>query len=250
MNTMDQSIKEYCKILSLPVVAYQYQHEAEEAVKAKISYQEYLYKVLQQQIIVRIDNSVNTKIKKARFPFIATLEGYDFAYQPKVDEKLIRELATLSFLSHAKNIIFIGPPGVGKTHLAVAIGMKAVKARKRVLMYAAEDLINELTAYEVSNQLPAFLDTLSRIDLLIIDELGYLNLSKQSAALFFKLISKRYEKTSTIITSNKAFEEWGDIFADDVVAAAILDRLLHHCYPFFIQGKSYRLKEMMGKKKE
>jgi DNA replication protein DnaC len=102
----------------------------------------------------------------------------------------------------------------------------------------------------VSSTLPSFLDTTSRIDLLIINELGYLALSRQSAALFFKLISKRYEKTSIIITSNKPFEEWGEIFADDVVAAAILDRLLHHCYPFFIQGKSYRLKEMMGKKKE
>lgn len=250
MNTLDQSIRDYCKILSLPVVALQYQREAEEAAKAKISYQEYLYKVLQGQLIVRVDNSVNTKIKKARFPFIATLEEYDFTYQPKIDEKLIRELATLHFLPQAKNIIFIGPPGVGKTHLAVAIGMKAAQARKRVLMYSAEDLVNDLMAHEISNRLPAFLDTMSRIDLLIIDELGYLALSKQSAALFFKLISKRYEKTSTIITSNKPFEEWGEIFADDVVAAAILDRLLHHCYPFLIQGKSYRLKEMMGRKKD
>lgn len=249
MNTLDESIRDYCKILSLPVVADKYQSEAEEAAKAKTSYQEYLYKILQRQIIIRVDNSVNTKIKKARFPFIATLEEYDFTYQPNIDEKLIRELAMLHFTSQAKNIIFIGPPGVGKTHLAVAIGIKAAQARKRVIMYAAEDLVNELTAHEVSGRLPLFLDTMSRIDLLIIDELGYLALSKQSAALFFKLISKRYEKTSTIITSNKPFEEWGEIFADDVVAAAILDRLLHHCYPFFIQGKSYRLKEMMGKKK-
>jgi len=250
MNTLDQSIKDYCRMLSLPVVAAHYQKEAEEAAKAKISYQEYLYKVLQQQVIVRVDNSVNTKIKKARFPFIATLEGYDFAYQPNIDERLIRELATLHFLAQAKNIIFIGPPGVGKTHLAVAIGMKAVQARKRVSMYSAEDLVHELMVHDVSHRLSSFLDTISRIDLLIIDELGYLALSKESAALFFKLISKRYEKTSTIITSNKPFEEWGEIFGDEVVAAAILDRLLHHCYPFFIQGKSYRLKEMMGTKKE
>ena len=245
--SMDESIREYCKILSLPVVVSCYQSEAEAAVKAKLSYQEYLYKVLQQQIVVRVDNSVNTKIKKARFPFLKTLEEYDFTYQPKIDEKLIRELATLHFLSEAKNIVFVGPPGVGKTHLAVGFGLKAARARKRVLFYTAEDLINELVSAEVSRRLPALLDTLSRLDLLIIDELGYLSVSQQSAALFFKLISKRYEKTSTILTSNRPFEEWGEVFNDDVVAAAILDRILHHCHPFLVQGKSYRLKEIMGK---
>src|SRR5512139_3402827 len=127
--SLDQSVKEYCKILSLPVVAGCYQREAEAAAKAKTTFQEYLYRVLQQQVVVRVDNSVNTKIKKANFPFIKTLEEYDFTYQPKVDEKLIRELATLNFLSQAKNLVFIGPPGVGKTHLAVAFGVIAARAR-------------------------------------------------------------------------------------------------------------------------
>jgi DNA replication protein DnaC len=248
--SLDQSVKEYCKILSLPVVAGCYQKEAEAAAKAKTTFQEYLYRVLQQQVVVRVDNSVNTKIKKANFPFIKTLEQYDFTYQPKVDEKLIRELATLNFLSQAKNLVFIGPPGVGKTHLAVAFGVISARARKRVKFSTAEALINELVLAEVSNTLSLLLETLSRIDLLIIDELGYLTFSKQSAALFFKLISKRYEKASTIITSNKPFEEWGEVFNDDVVAAAILDRILHHCHPFLIQGKSYRLKEIMGNKKD
>lgn len=248
--SLDQSIREYCKVLSLPVVASCYEREAELAAKAKSSYQGYLYRVLQQQVVVRVDNSINTKLKKANFPFIKTLEQYDFSYQPQVDERLIRELGSLNFLSQAKNIIFIGPPGVGKTHLAVAFGVIAARARKRVKFFVAEELLNELLLGEVSRRLPQLLDTLSRIDLLIIDELGYVNFSKEASGLFFKLISKRYEKTSTIITSNKPFEEWGEIFNDEVVAAAILDRLLHHCYPFLIQGKSYRLKELMGKKKE
>lgn len=132
----------------------------------------------------------------------------------------------------------------------MAFGILAAKARKRVKFSTAEDLLHELMLSEVSNTLSLLLDFLSRVDLLIIDELGYLSFSKSSAALFFKLISKRYEKTSTIITSNKPFEQWGEIFNDEVVAAAILDRILHHCYPFLIQGRSYRLKEILGNREE
>ncbi|MBT8762470.1 IS21-like element helper ATPase IstB [Desulfohalobiaceae bacterium Ax17] len=249
-DNISKSIKEYCKLLSLPVVADCYETEAENAVKTKSSYQEYLYKVLQNQIIVRMDNSINAKIKKAKFPFIKTIEEFDFSFQPSIDEKLIRELANLNFLSHAKNIIFVGPPGVGKTHLSVAIGIKVAKARKRVLFFTAEELINQLISAELSKKLPTYIDSLSRIDLLIIDELGYLEIGKHAASLFFKLISKRYEKTSTIVTTNKPFDEWGDIFGDEVVAAAILDRLLHHSYPFLIQGKSYRVKELFDKKQK
>jgi DNA replication protein DnaC len=249
-DNISKSIKEYCKLLSLPVVADCYETEAENAVKTKSSYQEYLYKVLQNQIIVRMDNSINAKIKKAKFPFIKTIEEFDFSFQPSIDEKLIRELANLNFLSHAKNIIFVGPPGVGKTHMAVAIGIKVAKARKRVLFFTAEELINQLISAELSKKLPEYIDSLSRIDLLIIDELGYLEIGKHPASLFFKLISKRYEKTSTIVTTNKPFDEWGDIFGDEVVAAAILDRLLHHSYPFLIQGKSYRMKELFDKKQK
>jgi DNA replication protein DnaC len=248
-GTMEQTIRAYCKLLSLPVVAQTYETIAMNATKAKSSYQEYLYKVLQEQVIARVDNSVNSRIKKARFPFLKALEEFDFRYQPQLDEKLIRELATLNFLKTAFNVLFIGPPGVGKTHLAVALGLKAASARKRTLFYTAEELVNELIAAEVSKHLAQFLDTLSRIDLLIIDELGYLQMTPPSAALFFRLIAKRYEKGSVIVTSNRPFEEWGNIFGDDVVAAAILDRLLHHSYPFLIQGKSYRMKEIFGQKK-
>lgn len=176
--SLDQSIREYCKILSLPVVAGCYRREAEVAAKAKTTFQEYLYQVLQQQVVVRVDNCGNTKIKKANFPFMKTLEQYDFTYQPKIDERLIRELGTPNFLSQAKNIVFIGPPGVGKTHLVVAFGIIAARARKRVKFSTAEGLINELVLAEASNTLSLLLETLSRIDLLIIDELGYLSFSK------------------------------------------------------------------------
>jgi len=244
---MQGTITQYCKILRLPQVDLSYEDEAIKATKTKMSYQEYLYSLLQHQVLIRTDNSINAKIKKARFPFIKTLEEFDFSFQPKIDDKLIRELGNLNFLSKAENLMFIGPPGVGKTHLAVAIGMKVAQNRKRVLFFTAEKLIEQLNAADVSGKLPSYLDIMGRIDLLIIDELGYLKMTRQSAELFFKLIAKRYEKGSIIVTSNKAFEQWGEIFMDDIVAAAILDRLLHHSYPFFIQGKSFRMKNITGK---
>ena len=244
---MQDTITQYCKILRLPQVDLSYEDEAIKATKTKMSYQEYLYSLLQHQVLIRTDNSINAKIKKARFPFIKTLEEFDFSFQPKIDDKLIRELGNLNFLSKAENLMFIGPPGAGKTHLAVAIGMKVAQNRKRVLFFTAEKLIEQLNAADVSGKLPSYLEIMGRIDLLIIDELGYLKMTRQSAELFFKLIAKRYEKGSIIVTSNKAFEQWGEIFMDDIVAAAILDRLLHHSYPFFIQGKSFRMKNITGK---
>jgi DNA replication protein DnaC len=248
-GSLEENVKSYCKLLSLPVVATCYQKLALEASKAKMGYQEYLYAVLQQQVIARVDNSVNARIKKANFPWLKTLEDFDFSFQPQLDEKLIRELGSLSFLSSAQNVLFIGPPGVGKSHLAIALGLKAATARRRTAFYTAEALIDLLIKAEVSHQLPSALELLGRLDLLIIDEIGYLDITPQAASLFFRLISRRYEKGSVIVTSNKPFEEWGQIFKDDVVASAILDRLLHHCHPFFIQGKSYRIKQLVGSKK-
>ena len=249
-GSMSANIQSYCKLLTLSSVSDNYETMAMDATKTKISYQEYLYKLLQQQIIDRVDRSVNAKIKKAGFPYIATMEMFDFSFQPNVDEKLLKELATLSFLEDGKNILFVGAPGVGKTHLAIAIGLEATKQRRRVKFTTAEELTNELIAARQSNTLAQYLESASRIELLIIDEIGYLDIQKESASLFFRLISKRYEKSSTIITSNKPFEEWADVFGDEVIASAILDRLLHHAYPFLINGPSYRMKELFGKNKK
>jgi len=234
----------YLKTLSLHKIREIYLSEAESAARTKLSYQDYLLRIVEQQILTKIEGSINRKTQRASFPQIKRLEEFDFSYQPKINEKLIRELAELNFLNDAKNIIFVGAPGVGKTHLAISIGIKAASAMKRVMFYTAEKLTEELASAEVSGQLNKKLDILTRVDLLIIDELGYLSLSKQTSRLFFQMISKRYEKGSVIITSNKSFEQWGEIFNDDIVAAAILDRLLHHSYPFLINGKSFRLKNM------
>lgn len=234
----------YLKTLSLHRISDIYRQEAENAANTKLSYQDYLLRLLEQQVLSKIERSVNRKMQLAAFPQIKRLEEFDFSYQPKINEQLIRELASLDFLSDGKNILFIGAPGVGKTHLAISIGVKATQARKRVLFFTADQLTQDLATAEISGRLNPVLDQLGRVDLLIIDELGYLSLSKQTAKLFFRLVSKRYERGSTIVTSNKPFEQWGEIFNDDVVAAAILDRLLHHSYPFLINGKSYRMKHI------
>jgi len=237
-------IDEYLKTLTLHKIGEIYKVESEKAAKTKLSYTDYLLKLLEEQVLTKIERSINRKMQIAAFPQVKRLEEFDFSFQPQIDEKIIRELANLNFLEDGKNILFLGPPGVGKTHLAIALGIKAIEQRKRVLFYSAEKLTEELAAAEVAGILNAKLESLSRLDLLIIDELGYLSLSNQTAKLFFQLVSKRYERGSIIITSNKPFENWGEIFNDEVVASAILDRLLHHSYPFFINGKSFRLKNM------
>lgn len=243
MNRLEQQLK----LLSLHTMREQYLIEAENATKAKLSYQEFLARMVDLEVLSKLDRSMNHCIHAAGFPQLKRLEEFDFTYQPRLDEKLIRELASLNFLDDAKNIILLGPPGVGKTHLAIALGIKACQQRRHVAFYSAEQLSQLLACSEISGTTQKFIQTLTRLDLLIIDELGYLELSKKTATLFFQLIAKRYEKGSIILTSNKPFEHWGSIFQDDILATAILDRLLHHAYPFFIQGKSYRMKSLLGK---
>ncbi|MEA3642491.1 MAG: IS21-like element helper ATPase IstB [Lamprobacter sp.] len=248
-GSLKANIESYCKLLSLSSVGENYESAAHDAAKAKLSYQDYLYKLLQQQIVDRVDRSINARVKKAGFKYLASLDEFDFSFQPQIDEKLIRELATLSFLESATNILLVGAPGVGKTHLAIALGLEATKQRRRVKFISAEELTHELIAANRSNTITDYLEAIGRIELLIIDEIGYLELSREAASLFFRLISKRYEKASTIVTSNKEFQEWGQIFNDDVIATAILDRLLHHSHPFLINGPSYRMRGLREKNK-
>lgn len=188
-------------------------------------------------------SSRETRMKLAGFPVKKRLDDFDFEFQPSIDRAVISDLALLRFVHNAENVVFLGPPGVGKSHLAVAIGIEAVQAGLSVYFANAGILIERLKKANSDGLLEDKLRTLSKYKLLIIDEMGYLPFDSEGAHCFFQLVSKRYEKTSTIFTSNKSYGEWGEIFLDHVIAAAVLDRILHHCTTINIKGESYRLKE-------
>jgi DNA replication protein DnaC len=215
----------------------------EQAAQRQVDYKTFLSQALQTEWQGRFQRGIETRLRQARLPWVKTLEQFDFEFQPSLDRRLVRELAGLSFVERAHNVIILGPPGVGKTHLAVALGVKAVEAGYSVLFMTLETLITRLVRALNENRLERSLQQLTYPKLLIIDEIGYLPLTQQEANLFFRLVVRRYERASMIITSNKSFLDWGETFNDPVLATAILDRLLHYSTTLNIKGESYRLKE-------
>lgn len=184
-------------------------------------------------------------IKTGHFPFIKTFDDFDFGFQPSVNKEEILDLKNLRFIDSNENIIFIGTSGVGKTHLATAVGIESSKNRYQTYFITANDLISQLKKAQIENCLARRLKHFTSYSVLIIDEVGFLPINKDDANLFFQLISKRYEKHPTIITTNKSFNKWGEVFGNPVLANAILDRLLHHSKIFSIVGPSYRSKDKM-----
>lgn len=215
----------------------------EQAAAQELDYKRFLARALETEWQGRDRRGIETRLRQARFPWVKTLEQFDFAFQPSLDRRQVRELAGLSFVERAHNVIVLGPPGVGKTHLSVALGVKAVEAGYSVRFLTLEMLMTRLVKAQHENRLDRALKQLVYPKLLIIDEIGYLPLSREEASLFFRLVVRRYEKASMIVTSNKSFLDWGETFNDHILATAVLDRLLHHATTLNIKGESYRLKE-------
>ena len=244
MSTDIERLQQNCRQLSLHTMAAIFEAEAQKAAKTKQSYVGFLNHLIDEEVAAKSDRSVNARIARARFPVIKTLEQFDFAFQPSVPAPLVRELAELGFLARAETLVLCGPPGVGKSHLAIAIGIRACAAHKRVMFRSVAEMLDELVTATVDHSLAARLTAISRLHLLVLDELGYLPMDPRRANLFFQLVSRLYERGSIILTTNKPFEEWGSVFGgDDVIAGAVLDRLLHHSHVIAINGPSFRTKD-------
>ncbi|MFI9366520.1 IS21-like element helper ATPase IstB [Kitasatospora sp. NPDC053057] len=232
--------------LGLPHLACSLDHLTGRADAGRMGYLDFLDLALSEELAVRDDRRFHTALRLSKLPHHKTLDDYDFAFQPDLDPRKVKDLATLAFIEARSNAAFLGPPGVGKTHLAVALAVAACRAGYSVYFTTLDDMVRNLRAADTAGRLTIKMRTYLRSSVLVIDEVGYQTLTRDDANLLFQVVSKRYEKGPILLTSNKTYSEWGQVFSDDVLATAILDRLLHHCTTLPINGPSYRLRNQLS----
>ncbi len=242
MSLLDSTVAQY-RSLRLTATANQLTELLAQAEANELSYLDFAQRLAEHELAQRTRSRVARHLRQARFPADKPLEAFDYRHQTTITKRQVNALLDFGFIDNRHNLVFIGPPGVGKTHLAIGIGHKAIEAGYKVLFRTALDLVEDLELAEMKGELKKRLNQLSKYDVLIIDELGYLPMTRQARYNLFQLINGLYEYRSIILTTNKDFTSWGEFFHDDNVAVPIIDRIIHHSHIFMLGGESYRLKQ-------
>jgi DNA replication protein DnaC len=246
MSENNRRLDDHLKYLKLPFIREHYQQLAVQAAEKQIPHIDYLEKLADGEAAFRRDRSIERRIRHARFPVIKTLDQFNWSWPKKLNRLQVKNLFRLQFIPDKANVIFLGGVGLGKSHLSTALGYQACREGHTVLFSTAIDVINTLTAAQSAGRLKTELKKYTRPAVLILDELGFLPIDKAGADLLFQVISQRYEQGALVITSNRAFKDWPEIFNNDsTLTSAILDRLLHHAETVIIEGKSFRMKDSL-----